>query len=175
MPNGGLNHRQIRARLSRQDTTGRTAFLKGLESLKRAATGGKQWDIRDAEFWPLLLASEVPDGRIAVLVLHDSVSEAALALARLVGSALPMQEFPLFALADGSSRLRIFNRLDDPKVDLILNLPEHIAGLRDIALALNIARAVVTDERLRHGAHVRWLRDAGIPVFSNGFGRDAET
>jgi hypothetical protein len=173
-PKGGLNHRAIRDRLPRQSATERSAVLKRLARLQRAPKTGKRWDDSEAELWPVLLAREVPEGRITVLVLFDDASESILGVARLLGWALPMQEFPLFAMVEGSNRLKLFDRLDDPQVALDLDLPEQIAGLRHIAQTLPVGRAVVTDEKLRHGDHVRWLRDAGIPVFINGPRREAD-
>lgn len=174
VPNGGLDRRAIRDRLPRLSATERSAVLKRLATLQRAAKDGKRWDDGEAELWPVLLAREVPEARIIVLVLFDDTSEAILDVARLLGWALPMQEFPLFAMIEGSNRLKIFDRLDDPQVSLVLELPQQIAGLRHIAQALPVGRAVVTDEKLRHGDHVRWLRDAGIPVFINGPRVDAD-
>lgn len=107
-------------------------------------------------------------------MLLDDASEAILDVARLLGRALPIHEFPLFAMIEDSNRLRIFDRLDDPQVSLVLDMLEQIAGLRHIAHALPVGRAVVTDEKLRHVDHVRWLRDAGIPVFINGPRDDAD-
>lgn len=167
VPSGDLNHRQVRTRLARQDPADRTAVLKRLAGLKRSARPGKRWNESEAELWPALLASDVPDGRVIVLVLYDETSDSILKVARLLGWALPLQEFPLFALIEGETRLRIFDRLDNPDVNLILELPGDIGALRQLAQGLPIGRAVVADEDLRHGDHVRWLRDAGIPVFIN--------
>lgn len=173
VPNGSLDRRAIRDRLPRHSATERSAVLKRLAALQRAAREGKQWDDGDAELWPVLLARGVPEGRIVVLVLLGDASQAMLDVARLLGRALPMQEFALFAMIDGT-RLRVVDRLADPKAGLVLDLPGDIAGLHHIAQALPVGRAVLTDETLRHGDHVRWLRDAGIPVFLNGPRDDAD-
>jgi hypothetical protein len=172
VPSGDLNHHQIRTRLARQNPTDRTAVLKRLAALKRAAGSGKRWEEGEAELWPVLLASDVPEGRVIVLVLYDETSDSILKVARLLGWAMPLQEFPLFALIEGETRLRIFNRLDKPEVNLILDLPGDVPALRSLAQALPIGRAVVTDEKLHHGDHVRWLRDAGIPVSINASKND---
>ena len=174
VPNAGLDRRSIRRRLPRQSATERTAVLKRLAALQRAAKAGKRWDDGEAELWPVLLAREVPEDRIIVLVLFDGASETVLDVARVLGQALPIHEFPLYAMIEGSNGLKVLDRLDDPQVTLVLDLPGQITGLRHIAQALPVGRAVVTDDSLRHGDHVRWLRDAGIPVFINGPRDDAD-
>ena len=89
---------------------------------------------------------------------------------RAAARALSPEEHAIFGLIDADSRLHISGTLDPDDVKLIVNLPAQIAELKDLFIALPCKRAAVINSELLDNPVIRAVRNAGVPVFSNGSG-----
>jgi hypothetical protein len=161
----------VRKRLLDIPASDRPAFMgKLLAVLSRTPLHGQRWNDEEASLWPALLTRNFPDNTVAVLLLCPK-SNTARDQARAAAMALPLEETALFGFLDSDSELRLSDSAGEDALSVILTLPKELKPLQALLVDLPCRRAAAIDPGLLDTAIVRAVRNAGVPVFSNGSAR----
>jgi hypothetical protein len=161
----------MRKRLLDVPASDRPAFMnKLLAVLSRTPLHGQRWNDDEASLWPALLTRNFPENTVAALLLCPN-SNAARDQARAAAMALPVEETALFGFLDSDSDLCLSDSAGEDGLSVTLTLPKELNALQALLTALPCRRAAAIDPSLLHTGIVRAVRNAGVPVFTNGAAR----
>jgi hypothetical protein len=158
----------IRKKLLETPPRDRSALIKRLQNLlAQVAAEGELPLSSDPDLWPLLLAEDLPQGVLAVLLVCGSGPQS-IDRARAAAAVLPLQEYAVFGVAEDDHVLRLASGLDDGSVFLRVRLPEQSETLKTVLKKMSCHRAAVVDIRLVDIPLADMLRSIGLPMYENG-------
>ena len=166
VPDGRIVTPAVQQRLRETPESHRPEVIQRLIELLERASGNVLPLLEpDKDLWPLLLARNIPASTLPVLLIcHADARERAAGAAM----ALPPEEAALFGVIESGDELRITDRLDSEAVGVRITLPKQTLELKALFLALRCRRAAAIGPNLLDTPIVRSVRNAGMPVFTNG-------
>jgi hypothetical protein len=173
MNNGGvpdprLGTEAVQKRLLDVDVAERPALIARLLELLSAPEKHHPFAETDARLWPILLTRTFPRDALAVLLLFDGASKLAVSQADAAAMAIPVEDAPLFGSIVSRTELRLSDRADGEGISVSFRLPKQGEVLRQLLAALPCRRAAAIGSDLLDTPIVRAVRNAGVPVFTNG-------